>query len=612
MSRLPVPGQDFDVWGDILNDYLLVSHRADGTLLAGALTAAGGYTKPSGGIPFSDLETAVQAGLNVASSSVQSVNGQAGANVSLGLANLNDASVTAPTNNQILTYDSASGRWKNQNAASGVSLDSNAADIQPLGTQTAGATGMASDAGHVHAMPRLDQINAPAANVSLGSHKLINLATGTAATDAAAASQIPADWINAVLAYGADPTGTSDSTSMIQSALNAAPTGGVVYLPTGIYITSSPLRIPPTITLRGSHGTHLDTIASSIKPSASFSGAAVIQIVDQATGGYSVPSNEQRLFSLSINGTNLPGGNTVDGIQFTGFVHGAYLQDLYITAVGGHGINSIANGSGTSYSHRGLRIVANATGSYGFTLNMTDSTWIDLEAIACGGATHGGFFIGGAANSQFIGCRAEWNGTSGFTIGGSTGTGTGSGGALFANCSTDRNTANGFSVTSGGNAPLIFNGCVARRDGRNGGAGGASFAGFNIAGATCPVIINGLTTYPGVDDDGTQTNSPQYGLSVTGSTYVHLVSGWIHGASTAINSGSNTVFRVNPNVATATGTTASPTFNYTNPWATDNGSTFTANLNANDQTAIKIVQANGSSNTNNAMMTFLAGASGND
>lgn len=31
MSRLPIPGQDDGQWGDILNDYLLQSHNADGT-----------------------------------------------------------------------------------------------------------------------------------------------------------------------------------------------------------------------------------------------------------------------------------------------------------------------------------------------------------------------------------------------------------------------------------------------------------------------------------------------------------------------------------------------------------------------------------------------------
>lgn len=72
-----------------------------------------------------------------------------------------------------------------------VLLDGTTADIQPLGTQTAGSTGKAADAGHIHAMPRLDQVNAPTANVSLGNHKITNLANGTVSSDAAAFGQIP-------------------------------------------------------------------------------------------------------------------------------------------------------------------------------------------------------------------------------------------------------------------------------------------------------------------------------------------------------------------------------------------------------------------------------------
>jgi hypothetical protein len=35
MSRLPTPGSDNGTWGDILNDFLAVSHNADGTLKTG-------------------------------------------------------------------------------------------------------------------------------------------------------------------------------------------------------------------------------------------------------------------------------------------------------------------------------------------------------------------------------------------------------------------------------------------------------------------------------------------------------------------------------------------------------------------------------------------------
>ncbi|MEX0748787.1 MAG: hypothetical protein WD467_03255 [Candidatus Saccharimonadales bacterium] len=36
MARLPIPGSDQGVWGDILNEYLLVEHNSDGTLKRGA------------------------------------------------------------------------------------------------------------------------------------------------------------------------------------------------------------------------------------------------------------------------------------------------------------------------------------------------------------------------------------------------------------------------------------------------------------------------------------------------------------------------------------------------------------------------------------------------
>ncbi len=40
MARLPQPGQDIGTWGDILNEYLSVSHNTDGTIKASALPAS--------------------------------------------------------------------------------------------------------------------------------------------------------------------------------------------------------------------------------------------------------------------------------------------------------------------------------------------------------------------------------------------------------------------------------------------------------------------------------------------------------------------------------------------------------------------------------------------
>ena len=74
MTRLPTPGQDDGTWGGILNDYLDQSHNNDGTLKTSAVTAAGAYTKPSAGIPATDLDNPTQTVLAQAASAVQSVN----------------------------------------------------------------------------------------------------------------------------------------------------------------------------------------------------------------------------------------------------------------------------------------------------------------------------------------------------------------------------------------------------------------------------------------------------------------------------------------------------------------------------------------------------------
>lgn len=39
-TRLPIPGQDTNTWGDILNNYLLVAHSNDGTLSTGSVGTA--------------------------------------------------------------------------------------------------------------------------------------------------------------------------------------------------------------------------------------------------------------------------------------------------------------------------------------------------------------------------------------------------------------------------------------------------------------------------------------------------------------------------------------------------------------------------------------------
>ena len=101
-------------------------------------------------------------------------------------------------------------------------LDTTATDIQPLGTRAAGATGKAADAGHVHAMPTLDQIGAAAASVSLNSQKITSLANGSGAQDAAAFGQIPVQAIARPTAAPQAGTGAMASITGLSWSIGAS------------------------------------------------------------------------------------------------------------------------------------------------------------------------------------------------------------------------------------------------------------------------------------------------------------------------------------------------------------------------------------------------------
>lgn len=368
------------------------------------------------------------------------------------------------------------------------------------------------------------------------------------------------DWLN-VVDFGAVGDNVTDSTAAIQAALAAAPMGGIVYLPAGAYRTSEPLTIPPAVTLMGTH-TNLMAVVGLvdppcyIKPLASFTGTSVIELLDQAAGGYSTISAEHRILNVMIDGSALtaPG---IDGIGAKGNIQNVGLRDVTIRRVTGAGINTQFNAGFFPYSWRLHRVMVDNTGWHGFAIQvMTDITMVDCQAIGCGA---NGFEINNAANSQLIGCRAEWNVNNGIHITGDWATGTGSGGMLLGDCSTDRNGYNGVLVDATGNPPIQIDNLHTRRDGRNGGAGGGGYAGLKVDGATVPVLVGMVTCYPGVDDDGTQTNSPQYGARFEDSAYVAVASGFLHAATAGwSDGGGNTVLRRGLNIAERTGPTNAP------------------------------------------------------
>ncbi|CAL9302711.1 glycosyl hydrolase family 28-related protein [Streptomyces sp. SudanB91_2054] len=366
------------------------------------------------------------------------------------------------------------------------------------------------------------------------------------------------DWLN-VKDYGAQGDGDTDDTVAIQAALAACPMGGIVYLPAGAYRTSAPLTIPPAVTLMGTHSNLMAVVNLTdppcyIKPLPSFVGEAVILFLDEIDGGYSTISAEHRILSVMIDGDDLTGPG-VDGIRAAGNIQNVAMRDVTIRRVTGAGVHTEFQGGFYPYSWRLHRVMVDNTGWHGFAMEvMTDISLIDCQAIGCGAS---GFEIANAANSHMIGCRAEWNTGNGIHLTGDWATGTGSGGMLIGDCSTDRNGQNGVLIDATGNPPIQIENLHTRRDGRNNGLGGGGYAGLACAAATVPVLVGMVTCYPGVDDDGTQANSPQYGARFTGCTYVSVDSGFLHAdAAGWSDAGDNVVLRRGLNIAERTGTTA--------------------------------------------------------
>lgn len=378
------------------------------------------------------------------------------------------------------------------------------------------------------------------------------------------------DWLNASLApYGADRTGTLDSTAAIQAALNACPIGGVVYLPRGVYKTTATLTIPDGVSLRSSHANMMvgpgmgnSDYPCYIQPAAGFTGTSVIQIIadnDDISG-------EQHLTDLMIDGSLL-GGSSIDGIYARGNVQNVVMDRVTVRQMPNNGIVTASRTSdGTyPYSWRLHHVMVDNCHANGilFTGN-TDLTLDDVQVIGCWGQ---GFVLTNCTNTQLSECRAEWNGSHGYHLTGNWGDWAGSGGMQVTGCQTDRNGQHGMLIDATGNTPILVTGLQTRRDGRNGGAGGGNYAGLAVIGATVPVAIDGVTCYPGVDDEGASTNSPQYGARLSGSTTVLLDNAILHGNTAGLlDDGTNTTVSYGANLVTIAGATTQTVRTLSNPY----------------------------------------------
>jgi hypothetical protein len=113
-QRLPVPGQDDGTWGDVLNGFLEVEHNADGTL----------KLRTDGSVPLLSSGKVPTANLGSGGASVSNFLRGDGTwaipNIMTSLANDIDVSISSPSNNQVLTYNSTTSSWQNEQPTAGV------------------------------------------------------------------------------------------------------------------------------------------------------------------------------------------------------------------------------------------------------------------------------------------------------------------------------------------------------------------------------------------------------------------------------------------------------------------------------------------------------------
>jgi hypothetical protein len=143
-------------------------------------------------------------------------------------------------------------------------------------------------------------------------------------------------WINAVLAYGADPTGSVDSTAAINTALSNVPAaGGVVYLPSGSYLVNSSLPLSvatPGTVLRGDGPGQTFLVlgpAWTAAEAVNINGAASCTVRDIGVTGF--------FSTVTLN-------HAGNGIELTGAQH-CRFQNLWFQYVNGWCIESVAGAS---------------------------------------------------------------------------------------------------------------------------------------------------------------------------------------------------------------------------------------------------------------------------
>lgn len=359
-----------------------------------------------------------------------------------------------------------------------------------------------------------------------------------------------------------DTNGKADYAALRSAMASAsAAGGGFVVVQPGSWWFSAPVMIPPGVLVICLGWPYALPVAGAVfRAGSAFTqgGAPVLAIVvfaDQATAGWAGENNNAGLYGIAVDGSTAPAGCRC--LALYGTVQNPWLEKVHFAKAPGRGVEYLSDAGGWPGGVHMLDWKIQQCGQEGFYApgGMNDC-WLTRGHVTGNGTsgTYSGMVYTAGGNQSIIQCRFEWSSKRGLEI---TNNSSRAGGIHHIGCSTDRNTQDGVLVTGTGTAPLVLSGCFLRRDGRNGNAGGGGYAGLRVDTATCPVLFTGSTIGTGVDDDGSGTESPQYGLVTNAAAEVRL-GGYIRGVTKSMLLDAASNVYVDDNLSAYHGTGAAP------------------------------------------------------
>ena len=358
---------------------------------------------------------------------------------------------------------------------------------------------------------------------------------------------------HARVAVGVKGDNVTDDTQALLDNLAQVPPGGALIIPPvpSAIRTTAPIPLYEQRQIIGPWAgvwpyLYGSPIPGSIKPRSTFVGDAVFLIEGQEITGRPAVMAGAAIRNLVIDCSAIPGAQNADGVRMQGLCRDITLDRVVVAIPQGQGAGVRTFQGAGAMPPRGLRLREVTT--YGsdvdgfHLLGATDSTFTDCLAV---GNAEFGWMVQNSGENTFVGCRAVFNGASGFEFGGSISMGL----TTLINPATDRNGWHGISITQTGHQPIQIVAPRLRRDGSASATG--DYAALCVEGTSgnlaVPVEVTMGQTTVGQNDpddvDGPGIESPQWAVSATYAQRVNLIGGEWWGVDGGIRNGGSAEIR---------------------------------------------------------------------